>query len=138
MAKLNINTQLLEDLVDQINNLPIVTPEKKNVQCCPLAWSQKIKGTYATTLEITVNKTGTYDIYWAGLRGSVVSGTSSYYSQVYIDGIAYGSTIANSSDGFLGAVNNVSLSEGQIVQIYATGNSTSTITAVYNLIIQEI
>ena len=60
--------------------------------------TQVVQGTTRTTsstmtaigAEMTVSKTGTYDVYWSGIR----TGTSSSYTyatQLYIDGTAYGS-----------------------------------------------
>lgn len=60
--------------------------------------AQVVQGTTRTTsssmtaigAELTVSKTGKYDVYWSGIR----TGTSSSYTyatQLYIDGTAYGS-----------------------------------------------
>lgn len=60
--------------------------------------TQVVQGTTRTTsssmtaigAELTVSKTGTYDIYWSGFRSST-SSSYTYATQLYIDGTAYGS-----------------------------------------------
>ena len=60
--------------------------------------TQVVQGTTRTTsstmtaigAEMTVSKTGTYDIYWSAFRSST-SSSYTYATQLYIDGTAYGS-----------------------------------------------
>lgn len=60
--------------------------------------TQVVQGTTRTTsstmtaigAELTVSKTGTYDIYWSAFRSST-SSSYTYATQLYIDGTAYGS-----------------------------------------------
>ena len=47
--------------------------------------------------EMTVSKTGTYDIYWSAFRSST-SGSYTYATQLYIDETAYGSENATWSN----------------------------------------
>ena len=59
--------------------------------------TQVVQGTTRTTsstltaigAEMTVSKTGTYDVYWSAFRSST-SGSYTYGTQLYIDGTAYG------------------------------------------------
>lgn len=63
--------------------------ESKNVQV--------VQGTTRTTsstltaigAELTVSKTGTYNVYWSGCR-SITSGSYTFGTQLYINGTAYG------------------------------------------------
>ena len=60
--------------------------------------TQVVQGTTRTTsstmtaigAELTVSKTGKYDIYWSGFRSST-SSSYTYATQLYIDGVAHGS-----------------------------------------------
>jgi hypothetical protein len=60
--------------------------------------TQVVQGTTRTTsssmtaigAEMTVSKTGTYDVYWSAFRSST-SGSYTYATQLYIDNVAYGS-----------------------------------------------
>lgn len=60
--------------------------------------TQVVQGTTRTTssamtaigAEMTVSKTGTYDIYWSAFRSNT-SSSYTYATQLYIDGTAYGS-----------------------------------------------
>lgn len=67
--------------------------------------TQVVQGTTRTTsstmtaigAEMTVSKTGTYDIYWSAFR-STTSGSYTYATQLYVDGTAYGSENATWSN----------------------------------------
>ena len=58
---------------------------------------QIVQGTTRTTsstltaigAELTVSKTGTYDVYWSGVR-TTTSGSYTYGTQLYVGGVAYG------------------------------------------------
>lgn len=66
--------------------------------------------------EITVAKTGTYDVYWSGVRSST-SGT--WGTQLYIDGTAYGSAQASFSNHVQNVhLSNVSLAQGEKISVY--------------------
>lgn len=59
--------------------------------------TQVVQGTTRTTsstltaigAEMTVTKTGTYDVYWSAFRSST-SSSYTYGTQLYVDGTAYG------------------------------------------------
>lgn len=66
--------------------------------------------------DLTVSKTGTYDVYWSYFRSST-SGT--WGSQLYIDGIAYGSAQTTYSNHISNVhLSNVSLTANDKVAVY--------------------
>lgn len=89
----------------------------------------------ATDVTLTVAKTGTYKVSWMGFRNT----TSSSGSQLYINGTAYGSayTSFTRSYGQEVTINNVSLSEGDVLVVRAKARSSSYYMYVGNLIIEE-
>ena len=85
--------------------------------------------------ELTVAKTGTYDVYWIGYRSST-SGTNG--SQLYIGNTAYGSaqtTFSNNAQAV--HLSNVSLTQGQTITVRARARTTSYYMYVGNLTIVE-
>lgn len=111
--------------------------ETKNIQAYHGMVTKSVASLTSTGVRLTVAKTGTYKVSWTGFRNTT-QGTSS--SQLYIDRVAYGS--ANStftgSYGQSVVLNNVSLTEGQTVEVYARARSTSYYMGVGNLIIEEV
>lgn len=87
---------------------------------------------------ITVEKTGTYDVYWFGYRSSA-SGTNG--SQLYIGSTAYGSPVTSFDATLLNCQNvhlsGVSLTAGQTIAVRARARSTSYYMYVANLTIIE-
>ena len=99
-------------------NVAVPTGTSKNVQV--------VQGTTRTTsstmtaigAEMTVSKTGTYDVYWTGVRTST-SGSYTYATQLYIDGTAYGSEQATWSNHIQNVhLSNVSLTANQKLRVY--------------------
>ena len=99
-------------------NVAVPTGTSKNVQV--------VQGTTRTTsstmtaigAEMTVSKTGTYDVYWTGVRTST-SGSYTFATQLYIDGVAYGSENATWSNHVQNVhLSNVSLTAGQKLRVY--------------------
>lgn len=85
--------------------------------------------------EITVSKTGTYDVYWSAYRSST-SGTSG--SQLAINGSAYGTENTTfSNHGQANHLSNVSLSQGDVIKVWARARGTSYYTYASNLTIIE-
>ena len=87
---------------------------------------QVVQGTTRTTsstmtaigAEMTVSKTGTYDVYWTGVRTNT-SGSYTFATQLYIDGTAYGSENATWSNHIQNVhLSNVSLTAGQKLRVY--------------------
>ena len=97
----------------------------KNVQI-----NQSTTRTSSSTLskangDLTVSKTGTYDVYWTATR----SATSSQYtwgSQLYVGGSAYGSVNTSWNNHVQNNhLSNVSLTENQKIAVYTQGRSGS-------------
>lgn len=67
---------------------------------------------------ITVSKTGTYDVYWSGVRTNT-SSSYTYGTRLYIDGTAYGSENTTWSNHVQNNhLSNVSLTANQTVRVY--------------------
>lgn len=88
--------------------------------------TQVVQGTTRTTsstltaigAELTVSKTGTYDIYWSAFRSNT-SSTYTYATQLYIGGSAYGSENATWSNHVQNNhLTNVSLTVNQKLRVY--------------------
>lgn len=87
---------------------------------------QVVQGTTRTTsssmtavgAEMTVSKTGVYDIYWTGVRTNT-SGSYTFATQLYINGTAYGSENATWSNHVQNVhLSNVSLTANQKIRVY--------------------
>ena len=88
--------------------------------------AQVVQGTTRTTsstltaigAEMTVSKTGTYDVYWSAFRSST-SSSYTYGTQLYVDGVAYGTQNTTWSNHVQNNhLSNVSLTQGQKVRVY--------------------
>lgn len=87
--------------------------------------AQVVQGTTRTTsstataigAEMTVSKTGTYDVYWSAVR-STTSASYTYGTQLYIDGTAYGTeNTAWSNHVQNNHLSNVSLTANQKIRV---------------------
>lgn len=87
--------------------------------------------------DLTVSKTGTYDIYWSGGR----SNTSTSYTwgtRLYVDGTGYGTENTSWSNNCQSNhLSNVSLTANQTLSVYARGRTGSYYTFVPMLVIIE-
>ena len=88
--------------------------------------AQEVQGTTRTTsssmtaigAEMTVSKTGTYDVYWSAFRSNT-SGQYTFATQLYIDGTAYGSEQTTWSNHQQNVhLSNVSLTVNQKIRVY--------------------
>lgn len=88
--------------------------------------TQVVQGTTRTTsstltaigAELTVAKTGTYDVYWSAFRSST-SSSYTYGTRLYIDGSAYGSENKTWSNHVQNNhLQNVSLTQNQKIRVY--------------------
>lgn len=88
--------------------------------------TQVVQGTTRTTsstltaigAELTVSKTGTYDIYWSAFRSST-SSSYTYGTQLYIDGTAHGTQNTTWSNHVQNNhLSNVSLTANQKIRVY--------------------
>lgn len=88
--------------------------------------TQVVQGTTRTTsstltaigAELTVSKTGTYNIYWSAFRSST-SSSYTYGTQLYIDGTAHGTQNTTWSNHVQNNhLSNVSLTANQKIRVY--------------------
>lgn len=88
--------------------------------------AQVVQGTTRTTsstltaigAELTVSKTGTYDIYWSAFRSST-SSSYTYGTQLYIDGSAHGTQNTTWSNHVQNnRLTSVSLTANQKLRVY--------------------
>lgn len=88
--------------------------------------TQVVQGTTRTTsstltaigAEMTVSKTGTYDVYWSAFRSST-SSSYTYGTQLYIDGTAYGTQNTTWSNHVQNNhLTSVSLTSGDKLRVY--------------------
>ena len=88
--------------------------------------TQVVQGTTRTTsstltaigAEMTVSKTGTYDVYWTAFRSST-SASYTYGTQLYIGGTAYGTQNTTWTNHVQNShLTNVSLTANQKVRVY--------------------
>lgn len=98
----------------------------KNVQVV-----QDTTRTTATSLtavggELTVAKTGTYDVYWSAVR-STTSSSYTYGSQLYKNSTAYGTENTSSWSNHIqnNHLSNVSLTANDTIRVYARGRGSS-------------
>lgn len=87
--------------------------------------TQVVQGTTRTTsssmtaigAELTVSKSGTYDVYWSAFRSST-SASYTYATQLYIDNTAYGSENSTWSNHVQNNhLSNVSLTQNQKIRV---------------------
>ena len=87
--------------------------------------AQVVQGTTRTTsstqtaigAELTVSKTGTYDVYWSGFRSST-SASYTYGTQLFIDNTAYGTENTTWSNHIQNNhLQNVSLTANQKIRV---------------------
>lgn len=87
--------------------------------------AQVVQGTTRTTsssltaigAEMTVSKTGTYDVYWSGFRSST-SASYTFGTQLFIDNVAHGTENTTWSNHIQNNhLQNVSLTQGQKIRV---------------------
>lgn len=92
----------------------------------------------ATGIKLTVAKTGTYSVYWMGYRSSA-SGTNG--SQLYINDSAYGTAQTTFHGTYTNyqfvTLSGVSLTAGQVIEVYARARATQYNMSAMNLTIIE-
>lgn len=93
--------------------------------------------TYRTSgVQLTVEKTGDYDISWYGWRSSS-SGTNG--SRLYINGVAHDAVHqAFVNVGQFVRLENVHLEAGDVLEVYARSRTASTLMTVGGLTIEEV
>ena len=109
----------------------------KNVQIHQSTTRTNSSSLTKTNGDLTVSKTGTYDIYWSAGR----SNTSSSYtwgSRLYVDGSGYGTENTSWSNNVQNNhLTNVSLTANQKLSVYTRGRSGSYYTFAPMLVIIE-
>lgn len=109
----------------------------KNVQISQSTTRNNAASLTKANGDLTVSKTGTYDIYWTASR----SNTSTSYtwgSQLYVDGTGYGTENTTWSNNVQNNhLSNVSLTANQKLSVYTRGRSGSYYTYAPVLIIVE-
>ena len=87
--------------------------------------------------DLTVSKTGTYDIYWSGGRTNT-STSYTWGTRLYVDGTGYGTENTTWSNNCQSNhLSNVSLTANQKLSVYARGRTGSYYTFVPMLVIVE-
>ena len=95
-----------------------VSGSSKNVQVVQGTTRTTSSSMTAIGAEMTVSKTGTYDVYWTGVRTNT-SGSYTFATQLYIDGTAYGSENTTWSNHVQNVhLSNVYLTAGQKLRVY--------------------
>lgn len=107
--------------VTQYASVDVAVPSSgssKNVQVVQGTTRTSSSSMTAIGAEMTVSKTGTYDIYWTGVRTNT-SGSYTFATQLYIDGTAYGSENTTWSNHVQNVhLSNVSLTANQKIRVY--------------------
>ena len=97
----------------------------KNVQIVQGTTRTSKSALTAIGAELTVSKTGTYDVYWSGVR-STTSTSYTYATQLYINGTAYGSENSTWSNNIQdNHLSNVSLTANQKLRVYGRNSRNS-------------
>lgn len=108
-----------DDSADGYSKVTVnVSGTSKNTQVVQGTTRTNASTLTAIGAEMTVSKTGTYDVYWSGMR----SNTSSSYTwstQLYVGGSAYGSENTTWSNNVQNNhLTNVSLTANQKIRVY--------------------
>lgn len=115
-TKTENGTYDVTNLASLVVNVPAGT--SKNVQVVQGTTRTTSSSMTAIGAEMTVSKTGTYDVYWSGVRTNT-SGSYTFATQLYVDGSAYGSENATWSNHVQNNhLSNVSLTANQKIRVY--------------------
>lgn len=115
-TKTENGTYDVTNLEELVVNVPS-SGSSKNVQVVQGTTRTTSSAMTAIGAEMTVSKTGTYDIYWSAFRSST-SSSYTYASQLYIDNTAYGSENATWSNHVQNNhLSGVSLTAGQKIRV---------------------
>ena len=118
-------------------NVNVSSGSSKNVQVLQSTSRTSSSSLTKVLGDLTVSKTGTYDIYWSGGR----SNTSTSYTwgtRLYVDGSGYGTENTSWSNNCQSNhLSNVSLTANQKLSVYARGRTGSYYTFAPMLVIIE-
>lgn len=99
-------------------DVAVPTGTSKNVQIVQGTTRTTSSSMTAIGAEMTVSKTGTYDVYWSAFRSST-SGSYTFATQLYVGGTAYGSENSTWSNHVQNNhLSNVSLTANQKIRVY--------------------
>ena len=137
MAELIIDGSTIEAIVlPNGEELELGGGSRKNVQIYFGTATRTANSYGATTVTLTVAKTGTYKVSWTAWRSSS-SGTMGTNLHVN-DTTGTNQQTFTSTYGQCITLNNQSYNQGDVLTLYATSGSTSRSIIVANLIIEEV
>lgn len=106
------------EMAAAITNIPTGGGESKNTQVVQGTTRTSSSTLTAIGAEMTVSKTGTYDVYWSAFR-STTSGSYTYGTQLYVGGSAYGTQNTTWSNHVQNNhLSNVSLTANEKIRVY--------------------
>lgn len=99
-------------------DVAVSSGSSKNIQVVQGTTRTSSSTLTAIGAELTVSKTGTYDVYWSGMRSST-SSSYTWGTQLYVGGSAYGTENTTWSNNVQNNhLSNVSLTANQKVRVY--------------------
>lgn len=105
------------EMATAITNIPS-GGESKNIQVVQGTTKTTSSTPTATGAEMTVSKTGIYDVYWSAFRTST-SSSYTYGTQLYVGGSAYGTQNTTWSNHVQNNhLSNVSLTANEKIRVY--------------------
>ena len=114
-----------DDFPTEIAAIPTSGGTSKNTQIVQGTTRSTSTSLAAIGSELTVSKTGTYDVYWSAARTNTSSGYT-WGTQLYIGGTAHGSENTTWSNHVQNNhLTNVSLTENQELRVYGRGRGGS-------------
>ena len=119
------------------SSVTVNVPDPPNVQAY-MGYDTVTATSYtATAVFIMVAKTGQYNISWMAYRNR---NANTHGTQIYKNGTAIGTAVTTwlNTYGQSNFLASQSLTEGDVIRIYARSSNTSYVTGVGNLIIQEV
>ena len=122
---------------DNASGYSSVTVDVPNVQTY-MGYATVTATSYtSTSVSITVNKTGVYNISWMAYRNR---NANTHGTQIYKNGTAIGTAVTTwlNTYGQNNYLANQPLTKGDVITVYARSSSTSYVTGVGNLIIKEL
>ena len=114
----NITSNNTYDVTSLAQVVVNVSGSSKNVQVVQGTTRTNSSALTAIGAELTVTKTGTYDVYWSGMRTNTSSGYT-WSTQLYVGGSAYGTENTTWTNNVQNNhLTNISLTENQKLRVY--------------------
>ena len=134
-TKTENGTYDVTNLASLVVNVP--SGSSKNVQVLQSTSRTNSSSLTKVLGDLTVSKTGTYDIYWSGGRTNT-STSYTWGTRLYVDGSGYGTENTSWSNNCqTNHLSNVSLTANQKLSVYARGRTGSYYTFAPMLVIVE-